>query len=245
VTSTRSSGRRYPPASRAGLSPSVRPERPLESGENRESGSGRRPRPSCIGRTLPGTRGSRRGTRGTPKGGPVGRAGTRRTPGSDSPPLDRRGTSRSRSARRPQCPTTRGREWRPVWRNAPGPCADRIRRSRTRRFRRAPLRAPALDGDLLDGDPAVAYVHGCWHQLRGHGAHGRDISGRTLWPQQRLRAAHWRCSMAPPSMPETREGSRMRAREAGGCSGRPCSSTWIMDGEPVGVVAAANARWPV
>lgn len=39
-------------------------------------------------------------------------------------------------------------------------------------------------GDLVDLDPAVADVDGCWHQLGWHGTHGRDISDRTLWPTQ-------------------------------------------------------------
>ena len=52
-------------------------------------------------------------------------------------------TSRSRSAQRRRRPTIRDREWHPAWRTSPGPCADRSRRSRTPRSRRAPRRAPA------------------------------------------------------------------------------------------------------
>ena len=66
-------------------------------------------------------------------------------PGDGFPTTRSPGTSRSHRARRPRCPTTRGREWRPVWRSAPGPCADRTRRCRTRRSRRAPRRVPAPD----------------------------------------------------------------------------------------------------
>ena len=80
---------------------------------------------------------------GTPTDGPAGRAGTCRTPRPRSPPPGHPGTSRSRSARRPRCPTTRGREWRPVGRSAPAPYGGRSRRSRMPRSRRGPRRAPA------------------------------------------------------------------------------------------------------
>ena len=88
----------------------------------------------------------RRGSiRGIPKAGPVGRAGTRRTPEQGSPPPGRPETIRSRLAQRPRSRTIRARGWPQAWRSAPEPCADRSRRYRTRRSRRAPRRVPAPD----------------------------------------------------------------------------------------------------